>query len=300
MKKSLKIITIILAVAMVGFLVMSVFIIKSLPSAWEIKQAVVSKKLEISSGSKDENIEDRKALGYQVLRNDFMNSEVPLSKVCAALPEVGQSRLLRKDGSASATEFIKTLSVVNQKDPLAEAVAPLFRYIARIEPVQSAFRLVESSDAENSQGIFKKAELYTKLGLAAQALNSSKAKVDHLLMQSYHLFILAKAVSIRPELAKDPMTLGFCEQLEKNLISDSDVNSESAAAEMQKFLEETKVDPQGVDFDPSYRSDVSFKLTQDFSQGHQTWIEKLFTKDIAKARFQLKTETTEAPESSDY
>lgn len=326
MKKALKVIAIIFGVLFVGFAIVSLLIIKKLPSPWEIKQVIAPKKVlspefappnssPTAAGEKDTSpqpqadkaaktqeakVEDGKARGLQILKEDFMNEQKALSTVCMNLATAEQSRFLRKDESGSADEFTKSLTDPNRKDPLVESAVPVLRYVFRVEGMRALVDLIEKADAENDQGIFKKAEFYTKLGIAAQTVRSNKANIDRILMKSYNLFVLSKAVGKHPELARDPATLSFCDQIEKNLNMNLEFNADEQAAEMQKFLDYAKVDPKEVDFDPSYRSDVKFDISASSLQLNHIWIEKLFEKDIAKARKHLKKDSTEAPAPSDY
>ncbi|MBS1971819.1 MAG: hypothetical protein JSU04_16020 [Bdellovibrionales bacterium] len=322
MKKALKVIAIIFGVLVIGFVIVGVLIIKKLPSPWEVKQAISPKKAQspefvqqtpAKPGEKspspnqakeeapknhEEKIDDSKARTLQVLKDDFMNEQKPLSTVCNYLNNAEKSQFLRKDDSGSANEFMKSLES-NQKDPVVESAASLFRYIFRVDGMRELFDMIEKADAEHDQGLFKKAEFYTKLGIAGQNIRSNKANIDRILMKSYNLYTLSRVVGRHPELARDPATLSFCEQIEKNINLNLDFNPDEQAAELQKFLDYAKVDPKEVDFDPNYRSNVDFNFKNNSLQLTHTWIEKLFAKDIEKAKREINKEaTTAAPDST--
>lgn len=324
MKKPLKVIATIFGVLVFAFLLFVVLLVRKLPSAWEIKQSIAPKSIqipefvkkdsaalsgdvvtaekpaELPAKTQEEKVDDSKARSLKVLKEDFMNEQKPLSSVCANLAMAEKSHFLRKDDSGSANEFMKSLSENDQKDPLVESAAPLFRFLFRIESMKSLVDSIEKASAENDQGFFKKAEFYTKMGLAAQAIRGNKANIDRILMKSYNLYILSRAVGKHPELARDPATLNFCDQIEKNINLNLDYNPDEQSAELMKFLEYAKVDPKEVDFDPSYRSNVNFDISNSSVHLQNIWIEKLFEKDIAKAQKRLKKDSTEAPASSDY
>jgi hypothetical protein len=322
MKKALKAIAVLVGVCLAGFIIVALLVIKKLPSTWEIKQAITPKKAQspefvqrksppskprsspseknsaTAPKARDEKVDDGKARSLQVLKEDFMNEQKPLSTVCSHLDRAEQSRFLRKDDSGSANEFMKSLSENNSKDPLAESAVPLFRYIFRLDGMKGLLEMIEKADAEQDQGIFKKAEFYTKVAWAGQELRANKANIDRILMKSYNLYVLSRAVGKHPELARDPATLSFCDQIEKNINMSLDFNPDEQAAELQKFLNYAKVDPKEVDYDPSYRSDVKFNFSANSLQLNHMWIEKLFEKDIQKAKKELKAAPPEAPDST--
>jgi hypothetical protein len=155
-----------------------------------------------------------------------MNEQKPFSTTCAHLQNAEQSHFLRKDDSGSANEFMKSLADADRKDPLVESAAPLFRFIFRTDGMRDLFDMIEKADAEHDQGLLKKAEFYTKLAFAGQTLRSNKANIDRILMKSYNFNVLARAVGKHPELARDPATLNFCEQIEKNINLGMDFNAD--------------------------------------------------------------------------
>lgn len=311
MKKALKLIAVLLGGSLLVFVILVLLFIKSLPSTWEIKQKVSPKaaqKPEFSAPTvpadaakekplekpavakaktQDDRIDEGKELSARVLLEDFLNEQKPLSSVCAQLGQAPHSRFLRKDHSGSAKEFMKSFLEEDAKDPLAESAAPLFRYVFRLENMKELIGMVENAQVERDEGLFKKTEFYTKLGLAAQELREQKPALDRLLMKSYNLFILARAVGQHPELARDPASLQYCEQLEKNLNLHLEFNAEEQARELQKFLDYARITPEELDYDPEYRSDLKFNYTNKSLAMNQIWIEKLFAKDIQKAQQEL-------------
>ncbi len=323
MKKALKITATILGILTIGFAIVAVLIIKKLPSPWEVKQAISPKKAQspvfvqqapAKAGEPspslnqakeevpknyEEKVDEGKARIWQVLKEDFMSEQTPLSTVCNHLNNAEKSHFLRKDDSGSANEFMKSLSENDQKDPVAESAATLFRFIFRVDGMRELFDMIEKADAEHDQGLFKKAEFYTKLGIAGQNIRSNKTNIDRILMKSYNLYTLSRAVGRHPELARDPATLRFCEQIEKNINLKLDFNPDEQAGELQKFLDYAKVDPKEVGYDPNYRSNVDFNFKNNSLQLTQTWIEKLFAKDIGRAKREVnKGGPATAPDST--
>ncbi len=313
MKKALKVFVIIFGAFLVVFVTTILLYVKSLPSSWQIKQTISPRKaqnpafvvkhkppFQDKEKAYEDKVDDSKAISMQVLKDDFMNEKKPLSTVCAYLGNASASHFLRDDGSGSANEFMKNLANENNKDPLAEAAAPLFRVLFRMDSVRDLVETVEKAEADNDEGIFKKAEFYTKLGLAGQDIRSSKGKLDQILMKSYNMFMLSRAVGKHPELARDSATLSYCEQIEKNINLNLDFNVEEQATEMQKFLDYAQVDPKEIGYDPNYRSDLQFSLSKKAFVMNLVWIEKLFARDVAKAKKELKEKNNEGSKAAEH
>lgn len=320
MQKALKAIAVVVGLFLIGVVVVALLLIKALPSPWEIKQKLSPQKAQspeftqvdqektaasspatttaAAPKSHEEKVDDKKAQGWKVMKEDFMNPQVPFANVCANLPRAEQSHFLRADESGSANEFMNRLLDTNSKDPMVESASSLFRFLFRLGRFSELVDMIEKADMENDRGLLKKTEFYTKLGLAAQEVRSNKANIDRVLMKGYNLYVLSRAVGKRPELARDPATLNYCDQLEKNMNLNLEFNADEQAAELQKFLDDVKIDPKEVGFDPSYRSDVKFNFSQSSLQLNHIWIEKLFEKDIQRAREELNKAPSQAPEMS--
>ncbi|WP_413291405.1 hypothetical protein [Bdellovibrio sp. HCB337] len=312
MKKALKVIAVVVGSLLVVLVIVIAFFIKSLPSTWEIKQTLSPRKAQnpsfATNGSSaplpekgeepspqkptpkthDDKVDESKILSQRVLHEDFLNEKQPLSSVCANLPAATQSRFLRKDESGSSKEFLSRLLDENEKDPLVESAAPLFRYLTRLPSMRELFELVEKAEAEHDQSFTEKAWFYGKVALVAQELRGNKSNIDRLLMKTYNMYMLSKAVAQRPELARDPATLNFCDQIEKNINFNLDFNPEEQAHEFQKFLDYAKVNPKHIGYDSNYRSNVNFEVGTGSVILNKIWLEELFAADIKKAREELE------------
>jgi hypothetical protein len=316
MKKALKVIAVVVGIFLFVFIVAFVLILQKLPSSWEVKQALSSrkvqnpefvaksapvnpqkpgeplpeKKMEALARTNEDRADEGKELGQRAVKEDFLNEQKPLASVCAHLDKASSSKFLRSDDEASSKEFL-TKMLDNDKDPLAESAAPLFRYVLRLPQVKELIAMVEQAQAEHAGTILKKAEFYGQIGLAGQEVRSNKAEIDRMLMKTYNMYILSRAVGKHPELARDPATLSFCEQIEKNINLNLDFNPDQQAEELSKFLDYAKVPPEEVGYDPKMRSDVQFKIDNGSLLLKNIWIEKLFAADMKKATKQLEKST---------
>jgi hypothetical protein len=313
LKKTFKVIAIIIGTFVIVFAVVLLIFIKNLPSSWQIKQAMTPRtgknpqfakpvtdakspapkagenlpaKNEVKVRNEEDRVDEGKELGLKALKEDFLNERQPLASVCKYLGAAGTSRFLRGDENASSKEFMKKLTA-EDKDPLIESAAPVFRYLLRLPQVKDLLTLVEQSQAENDRDLLKKTEFYGQIALAAKDIRSNKANLDLMLMRTYNMYSLSRAVAKRPELARDPATLSFCEQIEKNTNMNLDFDVDQQAQELQKFLDYAKVTPQEIGYDPNYRSDVKFEFQNSSLVLQNIWVEKLFAEDIAKAKRQV-------------
>jgi hypothetical protein len=319
MKKALKVIAVIVGTLVLVVAVVLIVFIKNMPSSWQVKQALspsaaLNPKFEQPSSeegvktqtlpektkaeqknavSEEARFDEGKELSQKALREDFLNERQPLSSACAHLDRARDSRFLRADQGGSK-EFLRRLTDTD-KDPLVEAAAPVFRYVVRFPEVRALIDTVDRAQAENANDLLKKTEFYSQIALAAKDIRTHKTGIDQILMKSYNLYMLSKAVGKNPELARDPATLAFCEQIQKNINLNMPFNADQQAAELQKFLEYAKVTPQDIGYDASYRSNVSFEFKRDEFHMNNLWLEKLFADDVKKAEKELDRTLPKAP-----
>lgn len=218
----------------------------------------------------------------KVLTEDFMDTRKPLVESCRNLGLAKDSHLLRDKKSASAKYFFQSLAQ-EQKDPLVETAAPVLRYVFRAPGMQNVMSMVLQAQENKDLGLLKKAEFYYEIYQAGQYLQNHRTTLDMILQKSYNLHHLAKAVAVKPELAQDGATLNFCEQMEKNLNSDSEYDANLASQEMMNFLKDAGIEPKDIGYDPKYRSKVKMNLGSSQVSLNDTWMVQLFARDIEKA-----------------
>lgn len=245
-----------------------------MPSAAQLKQAVAAKMV------------DGNELVDKSIHENFMNEQQPVASVCAYLPEAPHSHFLKNDNSASSRQFLKKM-IEEPKDPLAEAAAPLFRYLFRLPEVRDLVQILDTANEQKAEQLRDKAEFYGKIGLALLEVRENKHNFDQILLKTYNLYTLTRAVALKPELARDPVTLGFCEQMQKNINMNLAHDADQQAAELQKFLTYAGLSPKEVGYDANYRSDVKFAINNKSILFGNIWIEKLFAGDIAKAKKEI-------------
>jgi len=221
-------------------------------------------------------------VGMALILNDFTNERVPLMSSCKNLQQASQSGFLKDSKNASAKYFVESLSQ-DQKDPLVESAVPVIRYVFRAPGIGDAFALLSESELP-TEDLVQKAEFYTHLLRAGSFIREHRADIDAILQRSYNMHVLTKAVAQRPELARDPATLSFCEQIEKATnFGIADFNPEEESKEISRFLADAGISPLSVGFDPKYRSQVKLNISSTGVRLDNTWLTQLFARDIEKA-----------------
>ncbi|MEK2645620.1 hypothetical protein [Bdellovibrio sp. BCCA] len=288
--------------------------LSKLPSAFDIKQSLTPPALKKSSASSTQTSESSPNPSLEspvtptdkvnpeassspaptgkeklasdtarVLLEDFADPRKPMIESCRNLAQASESHFLRDPENASAKYFFESLAQ-DKKDPLVETAAPILRYIFRAPGMQSVVEMIMKAEETKDVGILKKAEFYYEIYRAGDFLKDHKDDMDVILQKTYNLHHLAKAVAQKPALAKDAATLSFCEDMEKNVTDDGVYNADDASKEMLKFLGDAGIDPKSIGYDPNYRSKVKLNLSNSQVTINDTWVVKLFAKDIQKAQ----------------
>ncbi|WII71145.1 hypothetical protein QJS83_11805 [Bdellovibrio sp. 22V] len=221
----------------------------------------------------------------KVLLEDFVDSRKPLVTGCRHLEKASQSDLLRDPESASSKYFFHSLAQ-EEKDPLVETAAPILRYVFRAPGMQSVVDMIVRAEEAQDLSLLKKAEFYYEIYRAGDFLKGHIADMDVILQKSYNMHYLTRAIAQRPELAREPAALSFCEQMEKNLNTNGVYNADVAAQEMMKFLSAAGVDPRSIGYDPHYRSQVKLDLSNSQVMLNDTWVVRLFARDFYRAQRQ--------------
>lgn len=276
MKNAMKSFLSSLGIVFIIFIIGIIFLIYKMPSAWQVKQTLASK-----SGS--QRMDEGKTLSDRALHENFLNEHQPIASVCAYLSDARSSHFLKVDNSASSRQFMIKM-IEGPKDPFAEAAAPFFRYFFRLPEVRELVQIIDNAHPEPAEPLRSKAEFYGRIAVAALEIRENKSNFDQILMKTYNLYTLARAVRAKPELARSPAILRFCEQLEKNINMNLPYDPNQQAEEFQRFLTSAGLSAKEVDYDANYRSDVKFAINDKSILLGNIWIEKLFAEDIDKAK----------------
>lgn len=324
-KKLLKILGTITLVFLLILICVSVYIFAKLPSPNEIAKTIykapaglsahpkpadkmrnaetrdantdqASKEPSVIIQTSEEKAEDDEQLKERVVRlifDDFTNEQRPYVEVCNQLTQARQSQYIKDEHShATALYFMSSLASENadERDLAIETAAPIIRYAFRAPGMSEVLRIAQQSkESSNSSETLRKAELYSHVYQMAKFLYNHTSEMNAIVQKSYNLNMLVRAVSLKPELAKDLSTLNFCLQIEDSLNSSGSFNVEEQAQEIQKFLNVNGIDPQAIGFDPEYRAQVATRASKHSVKVNDGWIESFFARDIedykAKKKF---------------
>lgn len=287
--------------------------LSKLPSAFEIKQKVTppafadvspaprqpvpeqvaqtpaneelpAKQETASTPNKDEKL---KADTIKILQDDFTDERKPMVDTCRIMEKSEHSHFLKDKNNASARYFFSHLQE-DTRDPLSETAAPIFRQIFRTPGMQQLVEMIVQAETNKDDGLLKKAEFYYQIYKAGTALRENVDEMNQVLQQSYNMHNLMKAVALKPEIAKSPDTLHFCEEMEKALNTGANVDPEYGAKEMQSFLSSHGINPTDIGYDPNYRSKIELNISNTQVSLNDSWIAQIFASDIEKALQQRK------------
>lgn len=281
-KNTLRILTISLGLCLIILTALGLWALSRLPSAYQIKNALVPSAVskaaeETSTDSTEAQTISPGKMALNVLRDDFANTERSFSEGCKDLAKAPDSNFLKDPNNATFRFFVTSL--YSGHDPVVETAAPVFRYLFRLPGMNEVVPAVLQS-SEEEQGLWQKALFYYHLYQAGNHLSRSPEKLDEVLQKSYNLHHLIKAVSQKAELATDSETKTFCDELEKELNLQEPFDADKIAERMTGFFANKNIDIKDLNYDPQFRSKTQIQLSGSKVGVQDTWVAKLFAKDI--------------------
>ena len=247
-----------------------------------------AKEAAPAQDSAEKTKEELKEEAFKVIVEDFSDHRRPMVDACRSRDQAHDSGFLKDKRNASGKYFIQSLAK-DEKDPLPETAAPIMRTIFRAPGMDQVFDMIVKSDEQKDPGLLKKAEFYYQIYRAGSYLKDHTEDLNRVIQQSYNMHILMKAVAQKPELAKSPAVMSFCEDLQKNLNNAEEFNADAAAGELQNFLDQNGVKASEINFDPNYRSKVVLNISNTQLGVNDAWIAQIFAADLEKAMQNKKT-----------
>jgi hypothetical protein len=209
--------------------------------------------------------------------SELSKPDVPMVSACRDLARAGESGFFPKQTERSAMKFLESI-VQPQKDPVLESIAPVFRYVFRAPGVREMLEMSEK--AQGNDSLMLKAEFYREMYRAANFLRNNTDEMNQVVQKAYNLHIVSKAVALKPQLANDNATMSFCEQIEKSLTENQNLNVEEQVQEMQKFLQDSGIDAKSIGFDPKYRARVQSEFKEKSLTVTDSWLKDLISKGL--------------------
>jgi hypothetical protein len=208
----------------------------------------------------DETISAHTALfGEDVLRN-LEDPTAPLSSACGKLSKVNR-QINPAMQSGSAPERLGNSIMGRSTDLTYETVQPVLRYVFR----QPNLHGVIGRFGSETVGIQD----------ALAAINQNRKEMERILDQSYLLYMLSRTVEQNPDLASDPHVLTYCNAIEDQLNHFSKSNFADEKMAFAEFLNAVKVNPEKIEFDMNYRTDLSPEVEANSYTYDVGWLKKV-------------------------
>lgn len=204
----------------------------------------------------------------------LMDPRQPLVNFCGSLINAIHSQ----GGPYPADEFARQLvqnATSKEQDPFIESMMPLLRYVLRLSEVDQLISQVKSATERGDEGFLQKAEFYSQLVRAQAQMQQESPKIENVLDQGYLFYMLAKAVSIRPDLASDPNVSRYCEELQSEMNANPTQSFESLRESFDDFLQANQIEPSSIDYNPLYKTELSVDFGAGGIKLSGGWIDSL-------------------------
>ena len=292
LNKIIKIASVTALVLVICATVLVVYILKSLPSAREINQAldspakkattvsqtavieavsateVAAESVPVSGPQVIEQTEERKKQADKKVLDELMNPERPLSQFCAVLQNaktIGPVVNLTNDSLA-------------QEDPKFEPIKTLLRGVFRLPALRDLVTSVLDAE-KNGQikdDLLGEAQFYGQAVLAFNQMMDYRPEFNNLGDKTYLQMMLNEAVASKKEIYQDQRLQKYCEDIERSINSGESFSFDQEKKNLERLLDELQINHQAIGYNPNYKSnfDISFnKQSLTFSGG---WLQDLF------------------------
>ena len=284
-QKKLSLLVILLVGIIVIFLGLGAWTLTKLPGAYEIKKAFTPAVLQPvaseapTQATHEEHIKEDL---IKIITQDFTNRQKPLVDACRYIEQAPSSRVFINNPDASAQEFQEAL-VSGKKDPVAESIAPVLRYLFRAPRVPLIIRQIDNADTID-MSLVSKTELYAHIYQALSFLADHEQEINLLIQKSYYLNTLMRAVALNPPLAQDATVLTMCHHLEQSILGKEGFNSDKEVDDLSHLLQQNNITPQSIGFDSTYRSQIVTDFSGASFSLNEPWLSKIFAKDLEKLK----------------
>lgn len=201
-------------------------------------------------------------------------------RVCANLGGISSTGAITNPSSL-LDALMEVASGSTTEDPYVESVlAPVGTLLQRPD-IRSLIQELSVAPDTSLSEIVNTIDLYSQLALATADFFSNKSAIERTSQHAYHLYVLSRAIQLRPEMLSDPDTLVLCSQIEDAIVQleptdtdPNDMNSEKAA--ILRFLATAGITPEQVGYDPNLDATISFSATADRISLKIPWMQKAF------------------------
>lgn len=279
MKKVLKILLILTGILGIIFIVVTYFMVNSLPGPKEISQGLKAKKtkeVEAVKSSSDkapvdpenkklvaeQQAEREKKAAAEKIVHTILEEDPRDIRVCENL---GKGQL---KGFADLEKADSKLLFGDdaRKDPIAEAIRIPIRAVFQDENVTNLFNDIlsvddSSMDKEEKSSFLEKIDFYSRVSYTAAHLYNRKSDFESLADRAVHMSILSRMAQLKPELANTPQLFDACNSIQASIAQGNTVDVKKEREDLLSLIKEAGFTPKELDFDPSVYMKFKVKFT---------------------------------------
>lgn len=301
-KKILKIVSVIALVLVICAAALMVYVLKSLPSAQQIGQALKSEQ-KISTPASQTNT------AQAVIAEAVSSTEVAYESVPVSGAEVfEQSEAVKKQNDQKALEELsdpdRPLSqfcglLQNAKptgpqesftndaliakdpklaDPKYEPLKTLLRSVFRLPAMTGLVNAVTEAE-KNGQledDLLSKAQFYGQAVLAYNQMMNYRPEFNNLGDKTYLQMMLNAAVASKKEIYQDQRLQKYCEDIERSINTGESFSFDQEKKNLERLLDELQINHQAIGYNPNYKSNFDVKLGDRSLTFAGGWLQDLF------------------------
>lgn len=296
LKRILKIVSVVALVLVVCGAILVVYILKSLPSAKEIGQALkppspkasaqvdqtttvqpattsqsvtVEESGPVSNVQVVEQSEEQKKQSAQKSIEELTDPNKPLSQFCG---------ILQNSRPIDPNEKFTNESLEQQKDPKFEPIKTLLKGVFRLPALRDLVTEVMAAEKNGqlNDDLLSKAQFYGQAVLAFNQMMDYRPEFNVLGDKTYLQMMLNAAVASKKEIYQDQRLQKYCEDIERSINNGESFSFDQEKKNLERLLDELQINHQAIGYNPNYKSDFDIKLNKaslTFSGG---WLDTLF------------------------
>lgn len=214
------------------------------------------------------------ASASEVVSEYLLDPSTPLLNFCNYLGNAKNRLTDTYNGRELGEAFAKN-ATSDDKDPVVESILPFIRYAVRLSEVEKLVQQVFIAAEQNDHSFMKKAEFLSQLVRVKAQLSQETPQLEQMMDQSYLFFMLSRAARLRPELAQDQAVVRYCEDMQSAFNKNPNLDLAARRESFNEFLEENKIAPKDIGYDPNYRTDLTSEVGIDGIKIGGGWVGSL-------------------------
>jgi len=140
---------------------------------------------------------------------------------------------------------------------------------------------LEAASDKEDQGLVDKAQFYASAYSAFNELQQHKSDLESVSDRGYIFMGLNNLIAKKPELVNDARIQNFCQSTESAFNQSTVVDFEREKKDFISLLKDAGVEPSDIQFDPNYKTKLSFQMDGSSLTMKGGWLENLIIDDDA-------------------